>query len=173
MSYATHGDREFEVCHGEIARYVPGYRGYKLKEWRKREDKRLRTELSRRLVHEASRLEAVEKDAFLAGLKSASASLADSRSKLMETSDRIRFAPYGRPGFFETEEVSGGRLKGLHEADLEILQITESIVRCISKLEQPDLPQDEREYRVRDLTDFIERFCLAFDAREGIITESR
>ena len=173
MNYVTQGEQEHDAFCREIVRYVPGYRGYKLKEWRRREDKRLRTEISRRLVHGASRLEAVEKDAFLAGLKNACSSLADSRSRLMETSDRIRFGPYGRSRFFETDEVSGGRLKGLHEADLEIFQVTDSIVRCISKLEQPDLPQDEREYRVHDLTGFIERFCLAFDAREGIITESR
>jgi hypothetical protein len=171
MGYVTHSDLDLEGFCREIVRYVPGYRGYKLKEWRKREDKRLRTELSRRLIREASRLEAVEKDAYLAGLKSSAESLADSRRRLMESSDFVRFAPYGHSSFFDDESVPIVRLKGLQEADLEIFQVADSIVRCISKLEQPDLPQDEREYRVQNLKDSIDNFSLAFDGREGILTE--
>lgn len=171
MDCVTHRDQDLEGFCRELVRYIPGYRGYRSKEWRKREDKRLRTEISRRLVREASRLEAVEKDAYLAGLRSSADSLSESRRRLTETSDLVRFPPYGRSSFFEDEKVPVVRLVGLQEADLEIFQVADSIVRCISKLEQPDLPQDEREYRIRDLRDFIEKFCLAFEGREGILTE--
>jgi hypothetical protein len=171
MSYATPRAREIEGFCRELVRYLPGYRGYKLKQSRKRDDKRLRTEISRRLLREASRLEAVEKDAYLAGLKISAATLAESRRKLLEASDVVRFAPYGDSRFFDDDSVPEIRLRGLQEADLELFQTAECIIRCISKLEQPDLPQDEREYRVRDLGDFVDKFCLAFEGREGILAE--
>jgi len=170
MRYGTQREELEGYCR-ELVRYIPGYRGYKLKEWRKREDKRLRTEISRRLVRQASRLEPVEKEAYLSGQKGPAASLAESRRKLRNASDLVQFAPYGQSRFFEDDNVSLFKLRGLQEADLEVFQAADSIVRCISKLEQPDLPQDEREHRVHDLEDFIEKFYLAIDGREGILTE--
>jgi hypothetical protein len=155
----------------ELARYVPGYSGYRLKESRRREDKRLRDEVARMLHGGASRLEAVEKEAFLSGLRSAASSLAGSRRRLAETSEFIRSVSSANSRFFATDVLSASKLAGLQEADLEIFRLADSIVKCISKLEQSDIPPDERELRTNYLVDFIDRLGLAYDGRQGILAD--
>ena len=158
----------------ELLRYVPGYSGYsgyRLKDSRRREDKRLRVQVARMLHGGASRLEAVEKEAFLSGLRNAAASLAESRRRLAEISEFIRSVSPANSRFFEDDVLSTARLEGLHEADLEVFRLADSIVRCISKLEQPDIPPDEREFRTDYLVDFIDRLGLAYDGRQGMLAE--
>jgi hypothetical protein len=155
----------------ELARYVPGYSGYRLKESRRREDKRLRGEVARMLHGGAARLEAVEKEAFLSGLSSAASSLARSRRRLDEISEFVRSVSPAHPRFFAIDVLSASKLAGLQEADLEIFRLADSIVKCISKLEQSDIPPDEREFRTNYLADFIDRLGLAYDGRQGLLAE--
>lgn len=156
----------------ELSLYVPGYSGYRLKESRRQEDKRLRVEVARMLHAGAARLEAVEKEAFLSGLRNAASSLAQSRKRLANLSEFVRSVSPVNSRFFADDVLSAAQLEGLQEADLEIFRLTDSIVKCISKLEQPDLPPDEREYRTNYLVDFIYRLGLAYDSRQGILAES-
>lgn len=170
VRHLTLDREEMKGCR-ELLRYVPGYRGYRLKELRKREDKRLRAEISQMLLNGESRLEAVEKEAFLSGLKSSAESLARSRRRLAEISEFIRSFSCGHSRFFDDDDISTVRLKGIQEADLEIFRLADSIVKCVSKLEQSDLPADEREFRSHYLVDFIDRLSLAYDGRQGILSE--
>jgi len=156
---------------GDQLSYVPGYGGYRLKESRKRDDKRLRVEVARMLHGGASRLEAVEKEAFLSGLRNAASSLAESRRRLAEISELIRSVPPVNSKFFENDVLPASKLAGLLEADLDLFRLTDSIVKCISKLEQSDIPPDEREFRTNYLLDFIRRLGLACDGRQGILAE--
>ena len=171
MYYAVPPERDVEGYWREIIQYVPGYQGYRQRKSRRSEDKRLRIEISRRLAREVWRLEAVEKDAFLSGLRSSAVALAEARARLREISDFAQSAPCSNPRFFEDKSPSSVRLRWLQEADLEMFRATDSIVRCISKLEQADLPLDERESRIHYLAGFIDRLCAAFDGREGIMAE--
>lgn len=156
---------------GDLLNYVPGYGGYRLKESRKRDDKRLRVEIARMLQGGASRLEAVEKEAFLSGLRNAASSLADSRKRLAEISELVRSVSPTSPEFFENDVLPAAKLAGLQEADLELFRLADSIVKCISKLEQSDIPPDEREFRTDYLFDFVRRLGLACDGRRGILAE--
>jgi hypothetical protein len=155
----------------ELSLFAPGYSGYRLKESRKREDKRLRVEVARMLHGAASRLEAVEKEAFLSGRRNAAGALGESRKRLAEISEFVRSVSPTKSRFFADDVVSAAKLKGLQEADQEVFRLADSIVRCISKLEQPDIPPDEREFRTRYLVDFIDRLGLAYDSRHGILAD--
>ena len=169
---AAYAEKELEGQCRELLRYVPGYRGYKVKEWRRREDKRLRAEISRMLFSGAARLELVEKEAFLSGSRGSASMLANSRRRLAEICEFLESASGVNSRFFEDDIVSAGRLMGVQEADLEIFRMADSIVKCISKLEQPDLPPDERESRTNYLVDFVDRICLACDGRQDMLSES-
>jgi len=159
---------ELDRCR-ELVRYVPGYCGYRLKELRRREDKRLRDEVARMLLNGAARLETVEKEAYLSGGRGAAAPLAESRKRLARLSERISSASC-RSGFFDKEDVSSASLKELMEADREVLRLADAIVKCVSKLEQNDIPDDEREFRSKYLADSVERLSLAYDARDGVLS---
>jgi hypothetical protein len=155
----------------ELSRYVPGYSGYRQKESRRREDKRVRVEVARMLHGGASRLEAVEKEAFLSGLRISATSLSESRRRLEQISEFVRSVSPANSRFFADDILSAAKLARLQEADFEIFRLADSIVKCISKLEQSDIPPDEREFRTNYLADFIDRLGLAYDGRQGILAE--
>jgi hypothetical protein len=165
----SQNDSRLESQCRELLRYVPDYKGYKSKEWRRSQDKRLRAEISRKLSAGAIRLEAVEKEAFLSGIRASASMIAESRNRLNKISEFMRSVSCGNTHFFEDDILSAARLREVQDADLQIFRMTDSIVRCISKLEQPDLPPDERELRTSYLVDFIDRLCLAFNRRQDML----
>jgi len=154
---------ELERCR-ELVRYVPGYCGYRLKELRRRLDKKLRCEVARMLLDSAARLEIVEKEAFLSGGSPAARPLSKARKRLVELSEKMRAASR-RGRFFEREEIPTQCLKELMEADGELLRLADEVTKCVSKLERTDIPSDEKECRSRYLEDTIERLSAAYDAR--------
>ncbi len=172
VCHSTRTEDELNGQCRELLRYVAGYRGYRAKEWRRREDKRLRDEISRMLLGGSSRLEAIEKEAFLSGRRGSASALAESRRRLGEISQTMRSVSCGKTKFFEDDIVSAARLRDAQEADLELFRIADSIVRCVSKLEQSDLPPDEREFRTSYLVDFIDRLFVVYEGRQSVLAET-
>jgi hypothetical protein len=162
----VHGEEEIEGQCRELLRYAPGYRGYKAKDWRRREDKRLRAEVSGMLFSGALRLEAVEKEAYLSGHRPLAAAIAECRRRLAHTSAFMRSDFGASSRFFEDDIISAVKLRDVQAADLEIFRMADSIVKCISKLERSDLPPDERELRTNYLVDFIHRLSHAYEKRQ-------
>ncbi len=168
---AARDEEELEGQCRELLRYAPGYRGYRAKEWRRREDKRLRAEVSTMLFSGSNRLEGIEKEAYLSGLRTMAAAVAECRRRLAQISAFMRSEFGGSSKFFEIDIVSEATLRDMQAADLEIFRTADSIVKCISKLEQSDLALDERELRTNYLGDFIQRLSQAYDKREGALAE--
>lgn len=156
---------------GELLNRVPGYTGYRSKEDRRDDDKRLRESIADLL------------DSTVTTLTSTSAKLADQRNlthistlerlvgATRHLADRVRSASYGYGGIFTDRSVDEFSLDQLRQFDNTFQKESGELAALAGRLEaSPDGPLDA------DITAFqteLNRLGQLFDARAEVVDSAR
>ena len=154
----------------ELLNRVPGYTGYRSKEDRRDDDKRLRESISASL------------DSTVATLTSTSAKVADQRrlthistlerlvGSTRHLADRVRSASYGYGGIFSDRSVDELALDQLRQFDNAFQKESEELAALAGRLEaSPEGPLDV------DITAYqteLNRLGLLFDARGDVVASA-
>ncbi|OHB78333.1 MAG: hypothetical protein A2V98_20525 [Planctomycetes bacterium RBG_16_64_12] len=149
-----------------ILRYVPGFRGYLEKEYRRDSDELGRQWLADRLQRSKRAIDELARPLADAGQIDLLPQLDRLRSRLDKLIARIRGAMQGYSGFFDLVRVREDLLDRVYEHDLGLMQQVDALGRSMEEL-------PERHHRiaetVADLCDKIEALERQWDIREDML----
>lgn len=130
--------------------YIPGFRGYKERELRREEDKRLRDKIVAELEDVRYELLGLEEEYFndVKKLKE----VEDLIAKLGKIRDKVEHADYGYSGFFD-KQINEEELTKMYQHDLKMFDSLEGI---------------KKEEDFRKLKTLFLAFEKEFDEREKI-----
>ena len=116
----------------EMAKELPGYKGYKAKEVRREADKLIRLKVARELEVERARLNAVEAELAGAGRLRLLMVLDRPLMRLQFLIDRLKTASYGYAGLFDAVKVGEAELDALYALDAGLLDSARRVSELIS-----------------------------------------
>jgi hypothetical protein len=149
---------------------VPGYSGYRDKENRRDEDKRLREAIANAVQASVERLTQYNADLSAERELKAVGRIEKLIGQVRLLADRIRTASYGYGGIFTEREVDGAALDQLRQFDLSLQQEVSSLQEKVATLVGSSPPQDDA---VRALSDDIDRLSMLFSARTDVVDQAK
>jgi len=126
----------------EMAKELPGYKGYKAKEVRREADKLVRLKAARELEVERARLNAAEVELAGAGRLRLLMVLDRPLMRLQFLIDRLKTASYGYAGLFDAVKVGEAELDALYALDAGLLDSVGRVGELVSAVAAT---QDEEE----------------------------
>lgn len=134
----------------KLTLYIPGFHGYKERELRREEDKRLRDKIVAELEDVRYELLGLEEEYFndVKKLKE----VEDLIAKLNKIRDKVEHADYGYSGFFD-KQINEEELTKIYQHDLKMFDSLEGI---------------KKEEDFRKLKTLFQAFEKEFDEREKI-----
>jgi hypothetical protein len=154
----------------EMARGVPGYKGYKEKEVRREADRLLRLKLARDLQQQRRRLNRIEVQLASDGRLGALLLLERSLMRLQLLIDRLKTASYGYAGLFDAIKIEEAELDALYDYDAGLLGGVEKVKTLIDAVaaaaEDVELTKAGNE-----LLEAVEEMNDAFSKRQDVILE--
>ena len=154
----------------ELLRKVPGYSGYRDKENRRDEDKRIRESIANDVQNDVTRL--TQYNARLADARELShlSRMESLVGQIRLLADRIRTASYGYGGIFTDREVDGAALDQLRQFDLALQREATSLSDKVGQLAD-SMPPTEDD--IRSLSQEIDRLRLLFDTRSQVVDQAK
>ena len=149
-----------------ILRYVPGFRGYLEKEYRRESDELARQWLADRLQRSKRAIDDLARPLADAGQIDALPQIDRLRGRLDKLIARIRGAMQGYSGFFDLVRVREDLLDRVYEHDIGLMQEVDALGRAIEEL--PD-EQDRIAARMPDLLDRIDALERHCDVRQDML----
>lgn len=149
---------------------VPGYTGYRNKEDRRDDDKRLRDTIASDIQTSVDRLTQYNAD-MAAERELSSLSRTESlvgNARLL--ADRIRTASYGYGGIFTDRKTDEAALAQLRQFDLGLQQEVTSLQDAVRTLTTTMPPQDDA---VRAVSSEIDRLGALFDGRASVVNHGK
>jgi hypothetical protein len=149
---------------------VPGYTGYRDKENRRDEDKRIREAVAGEITAQVNHL-----NRYSAELSSEREFTHLSRveqliGQVRLLGDRIRTDSYGYGGLFGDRDIDATALDQLRQFDLSMEREVRSLASVIGDLTGSMPPKDDA---IRSLNDEVNRLSSLFDARSTVIDEGK
>ena len=152
-----------------IARWIPGYHGYREKNQRREMDKYVRDEIVRSLVSVKSDLSEIQRIVLDAGEVQVMKSVERIRTKLDTYSKTVESAQSGYSGIWETLKTLEGELDAVMEWDAKLLETTDSLKKLtkglISTLDMGQKINSE----IRDVERYIDELIVHFEEREKVL----
>jgi hypothetical protein len=155
----------------QMAKDVPGYRGYKDKEVRREADKLLRLKIANELQEQRRRLNSVEVKLANAGRLGVLLVLDRSLMRLQLLIDRLKTASYGYAGLFAAVKVREAELDVLYNQDAALLDGVgkiKALIDAVAAAEQ----DDELTRAGSELLDALEEMNESFSRRQDAILET-
>jgi len=121
-----------------VLRYIPGFRGYLEKEYRRESDELQRTWLAERLERSKRAIDNLSRPLADAGKIDLLPQVERLRTRLDKLIWNIRSAMQGYSGFFDLVNVNEGLLDRVYEHDLGLMQQVDTLATTIEQL--PDQP---------------------------------
>jgi hypothetical protein len=149
-----------------ILRYIPGFRGYLEKEYRRESDELQRQWLADRLQRSKRAVDELTRPLADAGQIDLLPQVDRMRSRLDKLIWRIRSAMQGYSGFFDLVRIREDVLDRVYEHDVGLMQQVDTLSRAIEAL--PD-EQDRLAARLPELLDQIDTLEHRWDVREDIL----
>ena len=149
-----------------ILRYIPGFRGYLEKEYRRDSDELQREWLADRLQRSKRAIDELARPLADAGQIDALPQIDRLRSRLDKLIARIRGAMQGYSGFFDLVRVREDLLDRVYEHDVGLMQRVDALGQAIEGL--PDAP-DRIPKTVTDLLAQIDALEQQWDVREDML----
>lgn len=150
----------------DLLHKVPGYAGYRDKENRRDEDKRLRDSIADDIQVFIDRLTKYNADLSANRELKALAPTESLIGQLRLLADRIRTASYGYGGLFSERDIDGTALDQLRQFDLALKNETTDLSTRIDTISRSIPPQNDD---VRALSEEIERLNLLFSERSNVV----
>lgn len=149
---------------------VPGYSGYRDKENRRDEDKRLREAIANDVQAAVERLTKYNADLSADRELKALARTETLVGQARLLADRIRTASYGYGGIFTERSVDGAVLDQLRQFDLSLQQEVTHLQEQVETLAGSMPPKDDD---VRALSEEIDRLNTLFNARTEVVDQAK
>lgn len=149
---------------------IPGYNGYRDKENRRDEDRRLRESIADVIMLSADQL--TQYNARLSANRELS-SLSRVEAlvgQIRLLADRVRTASYGYGGIFTERSVDEAALDQLRQFDLALQREVQALGAAVSTLTASTPPSDANTSAV---TDELGRLNLLFDSRTSVVDEGK
>jgi hypothetical protein len=154
----------------DMLRRIPGYNGYRDKENRRDEDRRLRESIADAIMLSADQLTQynarLSADRELSSLSRVEALVGQIRL----LADRVRTASYGYGGIFTERSVDEAALDQLRQFDLALQREVQALGTAVSTLTASTPPSDANTIAV---TDELGRLNLLFDSRTSVVDEGK
>jgi hypothetical protein len=148
-------------------RYVPGFKGYLEKEYRREADELLRNWLSERLRRGKRGLDAGSLALTEAGKIDELPQLERLRARLDKLAARMASAMQGYSGFFDLVQIDEGVLDRLYEYDLALMEQVSQLADHVEALKS--VAVGAAAQRVAPLLEDIEKLEDAWDKREDLL----
>ncbi len=149
-----------------ILRYIPGFRGYLEKEYRREADDLQRDWLADRLERSKRGVDNLTRPLAEAGQIDLLPQIDRIRGRLDKLIGRIRGAMQGYSGFFDLVQVKEDLLDRVYEHDAALMQHVEKLAEAVEDLPQK---QDEVATLVPDLLRQTEELEEHWDTREDML----
>ncbi len=154
----------------EMAKDIPGYRGYKDKEVRREADKLIRLKVAGRLQEQRGRLNSIEVKLANAGRLGALLILDRSLMRLQLLVDRLKTASYGYAGLFDAIKIREAELDALYEFDAALLDSVDKVEALIDAVAAAE--EDEQVTKAgSELLEAVEDMNEAFSRRQDVILD--
>ncbi|MHC4399098.1 MAG: coiled-coil domain-containing protein [Planctomycetota bacterium] len=149
-----------------VLRYIPGFRGYLEKEYRRESDELQRQWLADRLQRSKRAIDELARPLADAGKIDALPQIDRLRGRLDKLIGRIRGAMQGYSGFFDLVRIREDLLDRVYEHDVALMEQVDALARRIEEL--PDQP-DQIASGVPELLDQIDTLEQKWDVREDML----
>ena len=155
-----------------LAKKIPGYKGYKEKELRREADKLLRMEVADKLDDQRKRLAELQNRLISQAQIEFLDDLERAVMKLQLLIDRIRTASYGYAGLFDAVKVKEEQLDAIYEFDNKLLDFVGEIAADVDRVASTISAKEGIGDAIFDLTDTADQANLAFGHREEAILQA-
>jgi hypothetical protein len=156
----------------ELVAKIPGYKGYKQKEWRREADKLLREKITRDLEEQRRRLTEGQIGLINAGLIKFVDDLERANMKLQILSDRVKTASYGYRGLFDAVKVKEEQLDALYRFDADLLAGVPQVAEKVDQVLKAIREQAEIAPAIDELVALAAKLNDLFSKREEAIQQS-
>ncbi len=148
-----------------ILRYIPGFRGYLEKEYRRESDQLVRQWLAGRLAQAKRALDELSRGLAEAGHLHLLTQLDRLRHRIDKLSGRISGAMAGYSGFFDYVRITERILDRIYEHDLGLMAAVDNVGSSIASWTPDRLSQET----ITSLLSRLEELELAWDKRSHIL----
>jgi hypothetical protein len=149
-----------------ILRYIPGFRGYLEKEYRRESDELQRQWLADRLQRSKRAVDELTRPLADAGQIDLLPQVDRMRGRLDKLIWRIRSAMQGYSGFFDLVRIREDELDRVYEHDVGLMQQVDTLGRAIEELPER---QDQIASRLPELLGQMNALEHRWDVREDIL----
>jgi len=152
----------------EMAKGIPGYKGYKDKEVRREADKLLRLQVARGFEEQRRRLNSVQLQLTNAGRLGVLVTLDRALMKLQLLIDRLKTASYGYAGLFDAIKVREAELDALYDFDAALLDSVGKVKALIDAVASAE--KDKQVTKAGNaLLEALEEVNETFSKRQDVI----
>ena len=155
-----------------LAKYVPGYSGYKEKELRREADKVLRMQVAGQLDDQRKRLSGLQMQLINQAQIEYVDDLERAVMKLQHLIDRVKTAAYGYAGLFDAVKVKEEQLDALYDYDNQMLDAVEEIAADVDQVASTITSKEGVGVAIAELVLTLEQANLAFGHRNEAILQA-
>jgi hypothetical protein len=154
----------------QMAKDLPGYKGYKEKEVRREADKLVRLKVARGFEEQRRRLNRSTAKLASAGRLGALMTLDRAGMKLQLLIDRLKVASYGYAGLFDAVKIGAAELDALYDFDSALLGSVDKLKVLVDAVAAAK--NDEEVSKAGDeLLEAVEEVNETFSKRQDVILE--
>jgi len=154
----------------ELLGRIPGYNGYRDKENRRDEDRRLRETIADGIVQSVDALTAYNAQLSADREFSSLSKVESIVGQIRLLADRIRTASYGYGGIFTERSVDEAALDQLRQFDLALQRETQTLAVAVSSLIASSPPNATH---INAVSEELHRLSLLFDSRASVVDQAR
>ncbi len=154
----------------EMAKDLPGYKGYKDKEVRRQADKLIRMKVARGFEEQRGRLNSIARQLADAGRLRVLLTVDRSLMRLQFLIDRLKTASYGYAGLFDAIKVKEAELDALYEYDAALLDDVEKVRMLVDAVDAAE-DDDAVTKAGNELLAALEEINETFSKRQDVILE--
>ena len=155
-----------------LARKIPGYKGYKEKELRREADKLLRMEVAAKLDDQRKRLTELQNQLISQAQIEFVDDLERAVMKLQLLIDRIKTATYGYAGLFDAVKVKEEQLDALYEFDNRMLDYVDDVASDVDHVASAITAQEGIGGALNDLVETVNQANQSFGHRKEAILQA-
>ncbi len=149
-----------------LANIIPGYAGYQAKESRRDADKILRDHLASQYDAQRDRITRLTQQATTSDLFQYLTALERANQQLQRLIARLRTAPRGYAGWFDTAQIKESDLDQIYQFDAAMASGVEKLSTALDNLTVAIRNNDAIPGQLAALTDVLADLNMRFDARE-------
>lgn len=151
-----------------IVSYIPGFKGYVVRQTRRDADKLLRETIASRIEEQWQRVSALQRDLISQGEIGRVDDLEAAAIQLRTFADRVRRATRGYSGLFDAVKINEKELAQIYAYDASMLQLAEEVSRAVDNVEA-SLGSDGLPAAIRHLVSTARQCAQVFDQRQEVV----